>query len=130
LQLEVAHRLMAQAGDKDYGLLTLLVQLDFEPRDWFKVPAGCFFPQPDVDSACVILERRRQLLLPEELRGDFHAIVKRAFSQRRKMMLKLLKTDWPESLLMKAYEEASLSPQVRAEAVSVLQFVALTRLLR
>jgi 16S rRNA (adenine1518-N6/adenine1519-N6)-dimethyltransferase len=130
LQLEVAHRLMAHAGDKDYGLLTLLVQLDFEPRDWFKVPAGCFFPQPDVDSACVILERRSHPFLPEELRGNFHAIVKRAFSQRRKMMLKLLKMDWPETLLMKAFEEASLSPQVRAEAVSVEQFVALTRLLR
>jgi 16S rRNA (adenine1518-N6/adenine1519-N6)-dimethyltransferase len=130
LQLEVARRLMAKAGDKDYGLLTLLVQLDFEPRDWFKVPAGCFFPQPDVDSACVLLERRPEPLLPEERRVDFHAIVKRAFSQRRKMMLKLLKMDWPEDLLMKAFAEASLSPQVRAEAVSVLQFVALTRLLR
>jgi 16S rRNA (adenine1518-N6/adenine1519-N6)-dimethyltransferase len=130
LQLEVARRLMAQAGDKDYGLLTLLVQLDFEPRDWFKVPAGCFFPQPDVDSACVILERRHQPLLPEETRDAFRAIVKRAFSQRRKMMFKLLKADWPENLLMKAFEGASLSPQVRAEAVSVPQFVALTRILR
>jgi 16S rRNA (adenine1518-N6/adenine1519-N6)-dimethyltransferase len=130
LQLEVARRLMAQAGDKDYGLLTLLVQLDFEPRDWFKVPAGCFFPQPDVDSACVILERRHHPLLPDELRDDFHAVVKRAFSQRRKMMFKLLKADWPETLLTKAFAETSLSSQVRAEAVSVLQFVTLTRLLR
>src|SRR6185312_5636822 len=62
LQLEVARRLMAQAGDDDYGLLTLLVQLDFEPRDSFKIPAGCFFPQPDVDSACVVLVRRTQPL--------------------------------------------------------------------
>ena len=104
LQLEVARRLMAQAGDDDYGLLTLLVQLDFAPRDWFKIPAGCFFPQPDVDSACVVLERRHQPFLPEELRGNFHAIVKRAFSQRRKMMLKLLKTDWPEVALVRAFE--------------------------
>jgi 16S rRNA (adenine1518-N6/adenine1519-N6)-dimethyltransferase len=130
LQLEVARRLMAGAGDDDYGLLTLLVQLDFEPRDWFKVPAGCFFPQPDVDSACVILERRKQPLLPEELRGKFHAVVKRAFSQRRKMMLKLLKTNWPESLLMQAFEVIGLSPKARAETVSVTQFVMLTRLLR
>ncbi len=130
LQLEVARRLMARAGDDDYGLLTLLVQLDFEPRDWFKIPAGCFFPQPDVDSACVILVRRAQPSLPEELRGNFHAIVKRAFSQRRKMMLKLLKTDWPESLLMQAFEVVGLSPKARAETVSVAEFVALTRLLR
>jgi 16S rRNA (adenine1518-N6/adenine1519-N6)-dimethyltransferase len=44
LQLEVAQRLMAKAGDDDYGVLTLLVQLDYEPREWFKIPAGCFFP--------------------------------------------------------------------------------------
>jgi len=130
LQLEVARRLMARAGDDDYGLLTLLVQLDFEPRDSFKIPAGCFFPQPDVDSACVVLERRPRGFLPEELRGDFHAIVKRAFSQRRKMMFKLLKTDWPEAALLRAFERIGLSPQVRAETVSVQQFVTLTSLLR
>src|SRR5664280_2899855 len=49
LQLEVAQRLMAGAGDDDYGVLTLLVKLDYEPREWFKIPAGCFFPAPDVD---------------------------------------------------------------------------------
>jgi 16S rRNA (adenine1518-N6/adenine1519-N6)-dimethyltransferase len=130
LQLEVARRLMAQAGDDDYGLLTLLVQLDFEPRSSFKIPAGCFFPQPDVDSACVILERRAQPFLPEDLRADFQAIVKRAFSQRRKMMFKLLKADWPETKLTQAFVEAGLSPQIRAETVSVEQFVALTSLLR
>lgn len=130
LQLEVARRLMAKAGDDDYGLLTLLVQLDFEPRESFKIPAGCFFPQPDVDSACVVLERRAKPLLPEQRRRDFHKVVKRAFSQRRKMMMKLLKADWPETVLMKAFEESSLSAQVRAEAVSVEQFVALTSLLR
>ena len=65
LQLEVARRLMARAGDDDYGLLTLLVQLDFEPRDWFKIPAGCFFPEPDVDSACVVMDRRSRPLVAE-----------------------------------------------------------------
>jgi len=130
LQLEVARRLMAQAGDDDYGLLTLLVQLDFEPRDSFKIPAGCFFPQPDVDSACVVLVRRAQPLLPEERRNDFHRIVKRAFSQRRKMMMKLLKADWPEAALTRAFTAVGLSPQTRAETVGVRQFVALTSLLR
>lgn len=130
LQLEVARRLMAQAGDDDYGLLTLLVQLDFEPRSTFKIPAGCFFPQPDVDSACVVLERRAQPFLPEDLRANFQGIVKRAFSQRRKMMLKLLKADWPETDLIRAFAETGLSPQTRAETVSVQQFVALTSLLR
>jgi len=130
LQLEVARRLMAQAGDDDYGLLTLLVQLDFEPRDWFKIPATCFFPQPDVDSACVALVRRGRPLLPEEARVDFHRVVKRAFSQRRKMMLKLLKQDWPEAVLERAFAETGLPPQIRAETVSLAQFVQFTSLLR
>src|SRR6185437_559046 len=130
LQLEVARRLMAQAGDDDYGLLTLLVQLDFEPRDWFKIPASCFFPAPDVDSACVVLERRAQPLLPDAVRADFQRVVKRAFSQRRKMMLKLLKQDWPEAALDRAFAETGLSPQTRAEAVTLHQFVTFTSLLR
>ena len=63
LQLEVARRLMAKPGDKDYGILTLLVQLDYEPCDWFRIPASCFFPEPDVDSACVVLARRANTAL-------------------------------------------------------------------
>src|SRR5215469_11294794 len=91
LQWEVARRLAASPGGEDYGVLTLLVQLDYEPRDVIKIPASCFFPEPDVDSACVVLDRRKRPLLPEDLRGSFVRIVKRAFSQRRKMAFKLLK---------------------------------------
>jgi 16S rRNA (adenine1518-N6/adenine1519-N6)-dimethyltransferase len=126
LQLEVARRLMAQTDDDDYGILTLLVQLDFAPRTFFKIPPGSFFPEPDVDSACVILERRAQPLLPENLRANFVKIVKRAFSQRRKMMLKLLKADWPQEKLTRAFAELKISPQERAEKLSLEQFVALT----
>ena len=129
LQLEVAQRLMALADDDHYGILTLLVQLDFAPREWFKIPAACFFPSPDVDSACVILERRAQPLLPENLRASFVKIVKRAFSQRRKMMLKLLKQDWAADQLAAAFAELKISPQERAEKLSLEQFVDLTRLL-
>jgi 16S rRNA (adenine1518-N6/adenine1519-N6)-dimethyltransferase len=129
LQLEVAQRLMAKADDDDYGVLTLLVQLDFEPRDWFKIPSGSFFPEPDVDSACVCLVRRATPLLAEEQRKTFYKIVKRAFSERRKMMMKLLKKDWPKEKLESAFAELSISPQERAEKVSLEQFVALTRLL-
>jgi 16S rRNA (adenine1518-N6/adenine1519-N6)-dimethyltransferase len=130
LQLEVAKRLMAPADADDYGVLTLLVQLDFEPRGWFKIPASCFFPEPDVDSACVCLVRRAQPLLPVEQKSRFTRIVKRAFSQRRKMMLKLLKQDWPAEKLARAFDELNLSPQIRAEALSLEQFVKLTRLLK
>jgi len=126
LQLEVARRLMARADDDDYGILTLLVQLDFAPRGWFKIPPGCFYPSPDVDSACVTLVRRETPLLPEDRRKIFVRLVKRAFSQRRKMMLKLLKQDWPAEKLNAAFSRLNISPQERAEKLSLQQFVQLT----
>jgi 16S rRNA (adenine1518-N6/adenine1519-N6)-dimethyltransferase len=129
LQLEVAKRLKAQANDEDYGLLTLLVQLNYEPRTMFKISAGCFFPQPNVDSACLTLVRRAKPLLTHAQTKVFVRIVKQAFSQRRKMMAKLLRADWPEATLAAAMNELGLSPQIRAEAVTLGQFVELTRLL-
>jgi len=129
LQLEVAKRLMAGPGEKDYGVLTLLVQLNYQPQDWFKIPAGCFFPKPEVDSACVCLARREPPLLAPEQRNTFASIVKRAFSQRRKMMLKLLRADWRTEDLARAFEKLGLSPAARAESVSLTQFALLTRLL-
>jgi len=129
LQLEVAQRLMARADDDDYGVLTLLVQLDYEPRASFKIPADCFFPAPNVDSMCVVLQRRARPLLADGQRAAFVKIVKRAFSQRRKMMLKLLKQDWAADKLAVAFAELKISPQERAEKLSLEQFVALTKLL-
>jgi 16S rRNA (adenine1518-N6/adenine1519-N6)-dimethyltransferase len=129
LQLEVAKRLMSTADDEDYGVLTLLVQLCYEPREWFKIPSECFFPAPEVDSACVVLIRRETPLLPDEQHGAFRKIVKRAFSQRRKIMLKLLKQDWPKARLEHAFKQMQFSPLIRGEALSLAQFVELTRLL-
>jgi 16S rRNA (adenine1518-N6/adenine1519-N6)-dimethyltransferase len=126
LQSEVAQRLMAKPGDKDYGVLTLLIQLDYEPRDWFKIPRSCFFPEPDVDSVCVALMRRVKALLTEERRITYLKIVKRAFSQRRKMMMKVLKADWPLEKLEQAFAELKISPQARAEKLGLEQFVCLT----
>ena len=129
LQLEVAQRLMAQADDDDYGVLTLLVQLNYEPRGSFKIPADCFFPAPNVDSMCVVLQRRARPLLADGQRAAFVKIVKRAFSQRRKMMLKLLKQDWEADKLLKAFDQLQLSPMERAEKLNLQQFADLTKLL-
>ena len=129
LQLEVAKRLLAQPDTDDYGVLTLLVQIDFEPRGLFKIPPGCFFPAPDVDSACVSLVRRVQPLLSEEQRKIYYRLVKKSFSQRRKMMLKLLKQEWPKEKLEAAFAALNISLQERAEKLSLKQFVALTRIL-
>src|ERR1017187_3539851 len=127
LQVEVAKRLHAEPGAPDYGVLTLLVQLNYEPQPWFKIPPSCFFPEPDVDSACVCLVRREPPPLTEEQRRVFVQIVKRGFSQRRKMMFKLLKVDWPAPRLAQEFERLNLSPQIRAEKVSLEQFIHLAR---
>jgi 16S rRNA (adenine1518-N6/adenine1519-N6)-dimethyltransferase len=127
LQREVADRLAATAGNKDYGLLTLLVQRRYQPENHFRIPASCFFPAPDIDSACITLRRRPTPLLPPGLEDAFERIIRRAFSQRRKMMLKLLKHDWPADRLEAAFEALGLSAQARAESVPLDQFVQLTR---
>jgi len=129
VQREVAQRIIANPGDEDYGLLTLLLQLRYEPHGWFKVPAGCFFPRPDVDSACVTLLRRSKPLLNREQAATFTKIVKRAFSQRRKMMLKLLREDWSQDWLSRWSREGGLTTEVRAERVGLNEFVRLAELL-
>jgi 16S rRNA (adenine1518-N6/adenine1519-N6)-dimethyltransferase len=129
LQLEVAKRIMAKVDDEDYGVLTLLLQLRYAPKEWFKIPRGCFFPEPDVDSACVILLRRTTPLLDEEQHAVFERIVKLAFSQRRKVMAKLLKQNWPVERLAAALNALQLRPDVRGEKLSLDQFVAFTKIL-
>jgi len=104
LQLEVARRLLARPGNEAYGLLTLLMQLRYEPRGWFPISAGCFFPPPDVGSVCVTLIRRSKPPLTRDQSETFTKIVKLAFSQRRKMMFKLLRKDWTPEQLTAAWE--------------------------
>lgn len=129
LQIEVAQRICAQPDTDDYGVLTLLMQLVYEPHGWFKIPASCFFPAPDVDSACITLVRRTTPLLQPDLHGKFARTVKLALSQRRKMMHKLLKSEWPAEQLTDAFNKLGISLQIRAEKLSLEQFVELTKIL-
>ena len=128
LQWEVVQRIAAKADEEHYGLLSLYLQLRYEPKEWFKIPSGCFFPAPDVDSATILLKRRAEpLLSPDQVRA-FQRLVKLAFSERRKMMAKLLKQQWPADHILAALEQLGISPQARAQTVSLEQFVALTKL--
>ncbi len=129
LQLEVAQRIFAETDDEHYGILTLLIQLRYEPKEILKIPRSCFFPEPDVDSACIVLIRRPEPLLTKNESMVFTKIIKRSFSQRRKMMMKLMKADWPLEKLKGAFEELKIQPTERAEKLSLQQFVAFTRIL-
>jgi 16S rRNA (adenine1518-N6/adenine1519-N6)-dimethyltransferase len=126
LQLEVARRLAAKPRTPEYGALTLLVQLDYEVPSVFKIKAGCFFPAPDVDSACVTLVRRARPLLEGRAREIYWRLVKGGFGQRRKMMLKNLKSHWAPERLAVAFEGAGIDACVRAEELGLAEFVALT----
>jgi len=129
LQLEVAHRIAAAPDTDDYGVLTLLLGLNYEHGGLFKIPASCFFPAPDVESGCITLRRRTRPLLDEREAKVFVRVVKRAFSQRRKMMFKLLKAEWPEDRLRDAFGRLGIPPQERAEKVSLELFTDFSRLL-
>lgn len=127
LQLEVARRLMAQPGTKDYGVLTLLIQLRYQPGEMLRIPSGCFHPEPDVDSGCVTLIRRETPLLDYEEAKLYKRVVKLALSQRRKMLLKLLKQNWPAEKLLEIFGTLGLDEKIRGEKVSVEQFVEMTK---
>ena len=130
LQAEVVHRIAAPTDGDDYGILTLLLGLRYQVKEWFNIRRGCFHPVPDVDSACISLVRRPTPLLDAAGSVVFTRLVKRAFSERRKMMLKLLKSVWPAEVLDAAFAEVGISPTERAEKASLEGFVALTRILQ
>jgi 16S rRNA (adenine1518-N6/adenine1519-N6)-dimethyltransferase len=128
LQKELAHRLSASPSTKDYGALTLQVQLHHRIKYLRTISGSVFIPQPDVDSAIVRVSPRDPMELPQCDEKVFTQLVRRGFSQRRKQLGKLLReeiSDWP-----RAADTLGLEPQVRAEALSLEQWIALTNHVR
>jgi 16S rRNA (adenine1518-N6/adenine1519-N6)-dimethyltransferase len=128
LQREVAVRLSAAPRSKDYGILTLVVQLQCRVEYLRTVPATVFLPQPDVESAFVRLTPRTPNELPWHDRETFFSLVRCGFSQRRKQLGKLLKdqvADWPQ-----AAQEIGASLTARAEELSLAQWIALSNFVR
>jgi 16S rRNA (adenine1518-N6/adenine1519-N6)-dimethyltransferase len=126
LQLEVAQRLCAVPGTKEYSKLTLLVGCRYEAGEMFRISPHCFFPEPRVDSACLTFHRRAKPLFDDALYPPFKTVVKRAFSQRRKMMRKNLKGDWPDDKIDSAMNAVGLDSKIRAEKVTLAEFIELT----
>jgi len=122
LQLEVIQRLRAACGSEDYGALTALVGLNYTPERWFKTPRGCFFPEPDVDSACLALRRRTGGGMPVEAQNRYREIVKLAFGQRRKTALKTLSAHWPLDRLAREFERLGIDPRTRPERIEIEVF--------
>jgi 16S rRNA (adenine1518-N6/adenine1519-N6)-dimethyltransferase len=128
LQKEVAARLSAAPRSKDYGILTLVVQLQCRVEYLRTIPASVFLPPPEVDSAFVRLRPRLPNELPDHDRNLLLSLVRRGFSQRRKQLGKLLKeqlTDWPSIA-----HGIGASVTARAEELSLEQWIALANLIQ
>lgn len=125
LQLEVARRLTATPSSQDYGILTLLLEATYSAELLFKVPRSCFFPEPNVDSAVVRLTLSDPLPVPTGDRPAFAHLIKLAFSQRRKMLPKLLRAAWTTDTIAAALAKAGIDPKARAETLNLKTFTQL-----
>jgi 16S rRNA (adenine1518-N6/adenine1519-N6)-dimethyltransferase len=131
LQKEVAERLAAPPGGKEYGYLSVLVQYNAIPRIEFKVPPGAFTPQPEVDSVVLTLLMRDQPAVVVKDEEFFIRVIKAAFSQRRKTLRNALKQLEIEQDKMEAVKsETGIDLNRRAETLTVEEFGRLADYLR
>ena len=124
LQKEMADRLSASPGSKDYGALTVLVQRYYRIEFLKRVPKTVFIPRPEVDSAVIKLKPRAGNELPVFDNDLFESLVRQGFSQRRKQLRKLIAnsvSDWPA-----AATSIGVDQQTRAENLSLDHWIALT----
>ena len=133
VQKEVAQRMCAKPGTKDYGALTVAVSYYSECYLAANVPMNCFMPRPDVMSAVVRLTVLPQAPVTVKDPGKMFAIVKAAFGQRRKTLQNALMNAQGISCtkedVANALESMGLSPLARGEVLSLEQFARISELL-
>ncbi len=125
-QKEVARRLVARPGAPDYGSLSVICAYYSTGKVLFDVSCNVFWPRPKIDSSVVLLKPDRRLL-PVEMEPLFWELVKGVFRQRRKTILKSLKStfDFPREELALLLQEAGVSPAARPEELAPSQFAKL-----
>jgi 16S rRNA (adenine1518-N6/adenine1519-N6)-dimethyltransferase len=128
VQKEVAQRLAADPGGKEYGVLSILVQFYAEVHIVRWAPASCFTPVPKVDSAVIEIEFLPQPREKVSSVTTFKKVVKAAFAQRRKTLLNSLKHNYGINvdLLDLSLKEAGIESGRRAETLSIAEFARLT----
>ena len=123
LQKEVIDRLAAKPGTKDYGILSLRTQANWEVKPLRTVPPEAFYPQPKIDSSVAVLTPRTSGLPTFDYRL-FDELVRRGFAQRRKQLKKQLPDGPPwEDVIA----ELGVTATVRGEELTLAQWVDLTR---
>jgi len=123
LQKEMVDRILADSKCKDFGVLTLRMQCEWQGESVKVVPPSCFIPRPMIDSTVMTLEPR-QAELPVHDRRLFDELIRRGFAQRRKQLRKNLPDDVDWEMVC---ETLGFLPTARAEELSLEDWVALTR---
>ncbi len=129
VQKEVAERICAAPGD--LSLLAVSVQFYAVPRIVQRVPAGAFYPAPNVDSAVLRLDVRPQPAVPDVPPRDFFRVVRAGFGQKRKQLANSLSAglSLPKSVIQDALSAAAIDPTRRAETLSLEEWGQLCRAL-
>jgi 16S rRNA (adenine1518-N6/adenine1519-N6)-dimethyltransferase len=135
VQREVADRVAAEPGGRDYGLLSATAQLYASVEKLFSLPPGAFAPPPKVHSTALrltIAPRQQELGLGAggQLENGFIDFLKLSFAQKRKTLWNNLKSNYPEAELRAALAQAKVKPAARAETLSLEESAALFRALR
>jgi 16S rRNA (adenine1518-N6/adenine1519-N6)-dimethyltransferase len=126
IQREVARRLTAAPGSRDYGYLSVLTQYFSRPELVLTIPRGAFRPPPEVDSALVTLRLPGERAnLPNLNETHFLDFVKLCFSQKRKTLVNNLKPLTNPAAVRKALASLSVRSEARAEQLSLSNFAAL-----
>lgn len=133
VQKEVADRMQAGPGTKDYGALSLAVQYYARPQIVANVPPNCFMPRPTVGSAVIRLTRYDAPPVRVENEGRMFALIRASFNQRRKTLANSLGNApgllIPKERTVEALERMGLSPTIRGEALNLGQFAELSNIL-
>ncbi|MCI1974701.1 MAG: 16S rRNA (adenine(1518)-N(6)/adenine(1519)-N(6))-dimethyltransferase RsmA [Limosilactobacillus sp.] len=131
MQKEVAQRLTANPGTKQYGSLTLAIEYQMEAEIAFNVSRHSFIPAPNVDSAIVVLKQRQEPLSVEPFdKQKLMGFIRGCFAHRRKSLWNNLqsvigKDADIKAKMTKVLEQIEISPQVRPEKLTLAQFISL-----
>ncbi len=120
VQKEVARRVAAGPGSKDYGVLSLMVQYYGVPKLEFTIPRGAFRPVPKVDSACLHVNIRQSPAVKVADEALLFRVIKTTFSMRRKTLLNSLKAVSPDA--RNVLDAVGIDPGLRPERLSLEDF--------
>lgn len=123
MQKEVAQRLQAKPNDPEYGALSVIIAYRYEVKTVLQVKRHCFSPAPKVDSTVVSLMPIKERNFSFE--KPFYSFVQQCFHQRRKTLFNNLKNLFEAERIISAFERCSLSLEVRAQELSLEDFITL-----